>query len=420
MDESDLDRCVAAWKRGDSPARDEAARAIGIELDDATVAKLDALLEEANGKRRKFILTPGDLLVVVREACDSPHGIAVRHGGADLASKTTLALAVKPPRKDTVILGVASCWDRPSPGRIWKELQPWQADFARNVEKTGAWVAAKKVSDRVVIQLGSVAPAAAAAISIPASAGNDLLRRVLADPQDHTARLVYADWLTQRGDARGELITVQVALLHDEAADKEDLLAREKELLRKHYGEITRNAAQVALEMDLKAGFVFRIRATGQVFAAKGAGLFEHEPLEELIVSKPSTTGLKALAAAPHVARLRKLQFSSPLWLQSDKEVEALRTFLQSEGARALKELHLVLDHDPYIARIPAQKLKGLLDNIELPELEVLQIDMPGKLSSAWQSVAKMKLPALKQLVLGTRAAAIVEALQAAFPGVAI
>lgn len=418
--ESDLDRCVAAWKRGDGPLRDEAARALGIELDDATVAKLDALLEEANGKRRKFILTPGDLLLVVREACDSPHGIAVRHGGADLASKTTLALGVKPPKKDKVVLGIASCWDRPSPGRVWKELQPWQADFARNLEKTGKWVASK-ASDRVAIRLVSGAPAATVASpAIPTSAGNDLLRRVLADPQDHTARLVYADWLTQRGDPRGELITVQVALLRDEAADKADLLAREKELLRKHYGEITRNAAQVALEMDLKAGFVFRIRATGQVFATKGAGLFEHEPLEELIVSKPSTTGLKALAAAAHVGRLRKLQFSSPLWLQSDKEVEALRTFLQSEGARALKELHLVLDHDPYIARIPAQQLKGLLDNIELPELEVLQIDMPGKLSHAWLSVAKMKLPALKQLIPGTRAAAIVDALQTAFPGVAI
>lgn len=40
--------------------------------------------------------------------------------------------------------------------------------------------------------------------------GDALLRAVYADPADDSARLVYADWLTEQGDERGEFITLQV------------------------------------------------------------------------------------------------------------------------------------------------------------------------------------------------------------------
>lgn len=416
-----LEQCAAAWERGDGPAREEAARALGFALDDATAAKVDALLAMVNGQRRKFVLTRRDLLFVMREALDSPHGVAVRHGGADLASKTTMALAVKPPKKTRIVLGLACCWGRPSPGRVWSELKPWYADVARNFEKLAVWLDAKKAIDRVAIALSDqpLQPAIAAIAANAASkaaAGADLLARVLAQPRDENARLVYADWLIERGDPRGELIMVQVALLHAQGAEKTKLQEREKQLLKKHRASITRHAAQVALEMELRAGFVYRIRTTGQLFAAKGASLFEHEPLEELEVSKPSPAGLQALAAAPHVARLRKVELGSPLFVQADKGVDALRAFLESAGARALAELHLVLDQDPYIKHIPVQRLARAFQGIELPALEVLHIEMPGTFLAAWQGVATMRLPALKQLKTSTRAAAVVACLQAAFP----
>ena len=55
----------------------------------------------------------------------------------------------------------------------------------------------------------------------------DLLRAVLADPDDDAPRLVLADWLEDRGDAdslaRGELIRVQVASAGATAPNSADL-----------------------------------------------------------------------------------------------------------------------------------------------------------------------------------------------------
>lgn len=55
---------------------------------------------------------------------------------------------------------------------------------------------------------------------------------VLAAPDEDAPRLVYADWLLERGDPRGELITTQVTIAKrpDDAA----LLERERELMRLH------------------------------------------------------------------------------------------------------------------------------------------------------------------------------------------
>jgi uncharacterized protein (TIGR02996 family) len=62
---------------------------------------------------------------------------------------------------------------------------------------------------------------------------------IMEDPADDVSRLVYADWLEERGDPRGEFIRVQCAL------DKQpwvhgitDILqGRERELLAKHRQE---------------------------------------------------------------------------------------------------------------------------------------------------------------------------------------
>lgn len=55
-----------------------------------------------------------------------------------------------------------------------------------------------------------------------------LYAAVLAAPDDDAPRLVYADWLTERGDPWGELIALQIARTH---TDTPELAARERELL---------------------------------------------------------------------------------------------------------------------------------------------------------------------------------------------
>ncbi len=62
----------------------------------------------------------------------------------------------------------------------------------------------------------------------------ELEARILAALDDATGYLVYADWLSERGDPRGELITVQHAI--DKARNRvgQELYARQKALLETH------------------------------------------------------------------------------------------------------------------------------------------------------------------------------------------
>src|SRR2546430_17578585 len=63
------------------------------------------------------------------------------------------------------------------------------------------------------------------------------LDRVCADPDDDAPRLIFADWLDERGDPRGEFIPVQVALAQLSAGDRRrgPLLDREAALLARHH-----------------------------------------------------------------------------------------------------------------------------------------------------------------------------------------
>lgn len=62
-----------------------------------------------------------------------------------------------------------------------------------------------------------------------------LLAAIAAAPDDDRPRLIYADWLLERGEARGELIQIQIALARGGGAvDGEALRARERALLEAH------------------------------------------------------------------------------------------------------------------------------------------------------------------------------------------
>lgn len=75
-------------------------------------------------------------------------------------------------------------------------------------------------------------PAKAAPHARPAPDPGPLLAEVIAQPDDDGPREVYADWLTERGDIRGELITLQLAKMRGKPSA--EAKQREKELLANH------------------------------------------------------------------------------------------------------------------------------------------------------------------------------------------
>jgi len=84
---------------------------------------------------------------------------------------------------------------------------------------------------------GKTSPARRPPKSEPAtaSAGNPALEKEIErDPDDDDRLAVYADWLQQQGDPRGELAAVQRALPLATGARRKQLQAAEKALLKKH------------------------------------------------------------------------------------------------------------------------------------------------------------------------------------------
>src|ERR687888_336268 len=62
------------------------------------------------------------------------------------------------------------------------------------------------------------------------------LEAIIRDPDDDGLRLIYADWLDEHDDPRGEFIRVQCALarLPDDDPRRHELAVRERELLAAH------------------------------------------------------------------------------------------------------------------------------------------------------------------------------------------
>src|SRR5262245_35037410 len=67
------------------------------------------------------------------------------------------------------------------------------------------------------------------------SSEESFMKAILQAPDDDALRLVYADWLEERGDPRGEFIRIQCERARGDSRTDHQLLLREKEL-RAHYG----------------------------------------------------------------------------------------------------------------------------------------------------------------------------------------
>lgn len=134
------------------------------------------------------------------------------------------------------------------------------------------------------------------------------LDQVIENEDDEQLRLVFADALSERGDARGELIAVQCALTArpDDAA----LRAREAQLLATHRADwfaalerfMRARAPQDATEYIVRRGFVDHLRT--HLLGQPGE-------LETLFALAPTLRSLEVngegLSASPSLGRLRRL-----------------------------------------------------------------------------------------------------------------
>jgi uncharacterized protein (TIGR02996 family) len=169
-------------------------------------------------------------------------------------------------------------------------------DFAnpQAAQKAYDKIIAEKLAEGYVETTPPPAPAA--------STENVLERALLADPDDLAAHSAYADWLSQEGDPRGELIQVQLALEDPErqAKERKELQQREQALLEAHAGEWLGGLADFLVAQQGVDEYTLKNQGGYQFQFARGW-------LDSIRVPQLSVAFARALARAPQARLLRRL-----------------------------------------------------------------------------------------------------------------
>ncbi|MFO0926190.1 MAG: TIGR02996 domain-containing protein [Gemmataceae bacterium] len=188
-----------------------------------------------------------------------------------------------------------------------------------------------------------------------------LWQRVLDRPLSRMARQVYADWLEERGDPRGEFIQVQCAAERLPPADPRKLAldARADELLWRHEAEWLGPMRGRVRAWRFRRGLLEWVSVDAGTFLAhadewvRGTGL--------LGVHLRRVDGhLEALAACPALGRLSALYLG-----ENDLTNDQLRLLLRSRHLRQLRRLYLQcnrLDEGGAALIAVCPHLRGLYD----------------------------------------------------------
>src|SRR5262245_44528762 len=151
-------------------------------------------------------------------------------------------------------------------------------------------------------------------------------RTILELPDVDGPRLVFADWLEERGDPHGELVRLQCesAKLPEGAARREVLKTRERELTTKFDALWLQPVRDLGLRGRFRRGFLEVTVSGVRLFLETADRLFAlpwvlHVHLRD---GKADLEDIAELAASPHLARLQK--------------VDLFRCRIGNEGARKL------------------------------------------------------------------------------------
>ena len=110
------------------------------------------------------------------------------------------------------------------------------------------------------------------------------LRAIRAAPDDDLPRLIYADYLDEHGDPRGEFIRIQIERprLPRDDPRRAGLKAREDELLRRHREEWEGPLAAVVSHAVFRRGFIDDVLVMAEAFLAHAHTLFDWAPIRTI------------------------------------------------------------------------------------------------------------------------------------------
>lgn len=251
-----------------------------------------------------------------------------------------------------------------------------EAAITATVAKTMAeWLRRRLATLRPTLEhLRANAPAPSArraAVSSKSRELDDLLSAVYADPTDNAARLVYADALLERGDPRGELISVQMRLA--EHPNDREAKQREKALLERHAKSWLGTAGRyIAADFVFERGFLASCRIKGD---PKDLGALAADPIWSTV---HTFAGSWTIARSPHMKSLRALTFVAEYWdPEEDEGVPNWKELLEGPE-RPLETLDYEsdLDTDDEVRALHAAKALPHLRSLTLGEAAFVREDL--------------------------------------------
>jgi uncharacterized protein (TIGR02996 family) len=160
---------------------------------------------------------------------------------------------------------------------------------------------------------------------------------ILHDPDDDGVRLVYADWLEERGDVRGEFIRLDCTLarLPAGAGRRPPLEARRQHLLAAHGDAWLGPLRGLAYAWEFRRGFVEGVSADAHHFLQHADRFFAAAPLRlvRLLHARPVLGGLMECR---HLGRVRALHLTD-----NGLGDDGLTTLLWSPHLDGLRTLRL-------------------------------------------------------------------------------
>jgi uncharacterized protein (TIGR02996 family) len=140
------------------------------------------------------------------------------------------------------------------------------------------------------------------------------LAEILANPSDMAPRLIFADWLEEQGDPRGEFIRIQLELSEasENYARREELDERQDQLRRAHEAEWCASLKGKVTGYTFGGGFVESVEMTYDQAIRHSDDLAKLIPLRRLIVSRGGRVNdrLFSLAILRTIETLRVEQMS--------------------------------------------------------------------------------------------------------------
>jgi uncharacterized protein (TIGR02996 family) len=218
------------------------------------------------------------------------------------------------------------------------------------------------------------------------------LRTIAAAPADDAPRLVYADWLDDRGDPRGTFVRVQCALATLPADDlrRHDLEEIAHRLLAAHAAEWTRDIAGRVSGWNFRRGFVEEITLSATAFLEHGGDLFRSGLIQTVRLHDVGEL-------APALARFQALGQVAHLDLCGNRlGDDGIAILARSELVRGLRELDLSFNS------LSNGGLQALLDAGPWPRLSLLALQGNDRVTGrgATAMAHSRSLPVLRTLDL--------------------